>query len=88
MARLFGVEPQRQAQIDVALREAAIFRMKHFVVRRASKKYPEDKLPPETPKALRSAIHELCAASFRELVVEGDEELTVATVLDALITRE
>jgi hypothetical protein len=27
-------------QIDTAAREAAIFRMKHFVVRRASKKYP------------------------------------------------
>ena len=49
MARLFGVEPARQAQLDVAAREAAIFRMKHFVVRRASKKYPEDKLPPEEP---------------------------------------
>jgi NADPH-dependent glutamate synthase beta subunit-like oxidoreductase/NAD(P)H-flavin reductase len=88
VARLFGVEPQRRAQLDVAAREAAIFRMKHFIVRRASKKYPEDKLPPEAPKALRAAIHEVCAASFRELVVEGDEELTIATVLDALIARE
>ena len=41
VARLFGVEPQRQALLDGAAREAAIFRMKHFVVRRASKKYPE-----------------------------------------------
>ena len=45
VARLFGVEPARQAQLDTAAREAAIFRMKHFIVRRASKKYPEDKLP-------------------------------------------
>ena len=82
------MEPARQAQIDVAAREAAIFRMKHFVVRRASKKYPEDKLPPEDPKALRAAVRELCAASFADLVVEGDEELTIATVLDALVARE
>jgi NADPH-dependent glutamate synthase beta subunit-like oxidoreductase/NAD(P)H-flavin reductase len=85
---LFGVEPARQAQLDMAAREAAIFRMKHFIVRRASKKYPEDKLPPEEPKVLRAAIHELFATSFRELVVEGDEELSFAIVLDALLARE
>ena len=62
VARLFGVEPARQAQLDVAAREAAIFRMKHFVVRRASKKYPEDKLPAEDPAALRAEK----VAEFRE----------------------
>jgi NADPH-dependent glutamate synthase beta subunit-like oxidoreductase/NAD(P)H-flavin reductase len=88
VARLFGVEPARDAQIDTAAREAAIFRMKAFVVRRASKKYPEDKLPPDDPAALRAAVRELGAASFPELVVKGDDELSAANVLDALLTRE
>jgi len=88
VARLFGVEPARQAQIDTAVREAAIFRMKHFVVRRASKKYPEDKVPGDDPAALRDRIRKLAADSFPELVTTGDDELTFATVLDALIARE
>jgi NADPH-dependent glutamate synthase beta subunit-like oxidoreductase/NAD(P)H-flavin reductase len=87
VARLFGVESSRNAQIDTAVREAAIFRMKTFIVRRASKKYPEDKLPPDDPAALRAAVREGCAA-FPELVAGGDEELTVASVLDALLARE
>jgi NADPH-dependent glutamate synthase beta subunit-like oxidoreductase/NAD(P)H-flavin reductase len=92
VARLFGVEPARQAQIETATREAAIFRMKHFVVRRASKKYPEDKLPADdpmnSPAALRDRVRKFAADSFPELVTPGDDELTFATVLDALIARE
>ncbi len=90
VARLFGteVEAARNQQIDIAAREAAIFRMKSFVMRRASKKYPEDKLPPEDPAALRAALRELCETKFPELCVSGDEELTVATVLDVLLARE
>ena len=88
VARLFGVAPARQAQLDIATREAAIFRLKHFVVRRASKKYPEDKVPADDPAALRDGVRKLAAASFPELVTAGDDELTFATVLDALIARE
>ena len=88
VARLFRVEPQRQALLDVAAREAAIFRMKHFVVRRASKKYPEEKVPADDPAALRDSVRKLAADSFPELVAPGDDELTFATVLDALIARE
>src|SRR5678816_3576914 len=75
-------------RIDTATREAAIFRMKHFVVRRASKKYPEEKVPGDDPAALRDQIRKLAADSFPELVTAGDDELTFATVLDALIARE
>ena len=87
IARLFQVEPARQAQLDVAAREAAIFRMKHFIVRRACKRYPEDKLPTDDPAELRTAVAELCA-TFPDLVVDGDEELTVAAVIDALLAKE
>jgi NADPH-dependent glutamate synthase beta subunit-like oxidoreductase/NAD(P)H-flavin reductase len=88
VARLFGVEPARRAQLDTAAREAAIFRMKTFIVRRASKKYPEDRLPPDDPAALRASVRQLCAARSPELAAAGDEELTVATVLDALLALE
>jgi NADPH-dependent glutamate synthase beta subunit-like oxidoreductase/NAD(P)H-flavin reductase len=87
IARLFQVEPARQAQLDAAAREAAIFRMKHFIVRRACKRYPEDKLPTDEPADLRAAVVELCA-TFPDLVVDGDEELTLAAVIDALLARE
>jgi len=87
IARLFQVEPARQAQLDMAAREAAIFRMKHFIVRRACKRYPEDKLPTDDPAELRTAIGELCA-TFPDLVVDGDEELTLAAVIDALLVNE
>ena len=87
IARLFQVEPARQAQLDVAAREAAIFRMKHFIVRRACKRYPEDKLPTDEPADLRTAVAELCA-TFPDLVVDGDEELTLAAVIDALLAKE
>src|SRR5439155_8200794 len=40
VARLFQVEPARQALLDTAAREATIFRLKTFIARRASKKYP------------------------------------------------
>ena len=56
VARLFRVEGERGAQLETAAHEAAIFRMKHFIVRRASKKYPEEKLPPEEPARLRAAV--------------------------------
>src|SRR5262249_51222707 len=69
-------------------REQAIFRMKHFVVRRASKKYPEDKLPADAPAALRAEVRALCEKSFPALCTAGDQELTIATVLDALLARE
>src|SRR5262249_21643108 len=50
--------------------------------------YPEDKLPTEAPAALSAAVRELCQASFPAQIVPGDDELTIATVLDTLITRE
>jgi NADPH-dependent glutamate synthase beta subunit-like oxidoreductase/NAD(P)H-flavin reductase len=87
LARLFQVEPARQAQIDTAAREASIFRMKTFIGRRAMKKYPADKLPADDPAQLRVAVRDLCLA-FPELDVDGDEEMSVAHVLDALLAKE
>ncbi len=87
IARLFQVEPQRQALLDTAAREAAVFAMKHFIARRACKRYPEDKVPAADPAELRAAVAELCA-TFPDLAAAGDEELTVARVIEALLARE
>jgi NADPH-dependent glutamate synthase beta subunit-like oxidoreductase/NAD(P)H-flavin reductase len=87
VARLFQVEPTRQAQLDAAAREASIFRLKTFIGRRAMKKYPADKLPGDDPAQLRVSVRELCLA-YPELDVDGDEEMSVAHVLDALLARE
>jgi NADPH-dependent glutamate synthase beta subunit-like oxidoreductase/NAD(P)H-flavin reductase len=88
LARLFHAEAARARLVDRAQREQAIFRMKHFVVRRASKKYPPEAQPPESPAVLRAQVRGLCEAAYPELVEPGDEELTVAAVLDALLARE
>jgi NADPH-dependent glutamate synthase beta subunit-like oxidoreductase/NAD(P)H-flavin reductase len=88
VARLFHVETAHAALLARAEREQAIFRMKHFVVRRASKKYPQDALPPAEPAALRAEVRRFCASAFPALVAAGDEELTIALVLDALLARE
>ncbi len=87
VARLFQVEPSRQALLDTAAREASIFRLKTFIARRASKKYSAEKLPDGDPAELRAAVRELCA-TFPDLNVPGDEELTLAHVLDALLAQE
>jgi NADPH-dependent glutamate synthase beta subunit-like oxidoreductase/NAD(P)H-flavin reductase len=87
IARLFQVESQRQALLDAAARDAAVFGMKAFIARRACKRYPQDKVPAEDPANLRAAIGELCA-TFPDLAVAGDEELTAARVIDALLLKE
>ena len=87
IARLFQVEHQRQKLLDTASREAAVFAMKHFIARRACKRYPEDKVPADDPANLRAAIDELCA-TYPDLVVDGDPELSVARVIEALLAKE
>ena len=88
VARLFGVEKAHQALLDRAAREAVIFELKNFVKRRATSKYKEQSLPPEPAETLRERLLGLCATRFSELVVSGDEELTFASALSALLAEE
>ena len=89
VARLFRVEGGRQALLDLAEREQAVFRLKEFVARRAGKKYPAGSVAgPEAP-GLRAEVKALCARVLAGADVgdqAGDEELTigraVATLLD------
>ncbi|HVR61608.1 MAG TPA: FAD-dependent oxidoreductase [Polyangia bacterium] len=93
VARLFSAEPSRAALLDQAAREAAVFRWKEFVLRRAAKKYPASAWPAgaatvEKAALLRAEAQALAAAAFPELVAGGDEELTVARVTGALLDIE
>ncbi|HYQ01856.1 MAG TPA: FAD-dependent oxidoreductase [Polyangiaceae bacterium] len=88
VARLFDIEQAHQALLDRATHEAVVFELKNFVKRRAISKYPERALPPETGAALREQLVSLCATRFPELVVPGDEELTFAASLSALLAEE
>jgi NADPH-dependent glutamate synthase beta subunit-like oxidoreductase/NAD(P)H-flavin reductase len=88
VARLFRVEGEHQALVDRAAREDVVFRMKQFVARRAIKKYPQTALPGTAPAALWDELRKLCAETFPELVVAGDDELTFATVLAVLLAQE
>src|SRR6478752_2070095 len=88
VARLFDIEQAHQALLDRATHEAVVFELKNFVKRRAISKYPERSLPPETGAALREQLVSLCATRFPELVVPGDEELTFAASLSALLAEE
>jgi NADPH-dependent glutamate synthase beta subunit-like oxidoreductase/NAD(P)H-flavin reductase len=88
VARLFRVEKEHQALLDRAAREDVVFRMKTFIARRAIKKYPETALPPDGAAALREEVRALCETKFPELVSEGDDELTFATMLAVLLAGE
>ncbi|MEI9941026.1 MAG: FAD-dependent oxidoreductase [Pseudomonadota bacterium] len=88
VARLFGVEQSHQALLDRARHEAVIFELKNFVKRRAATRYLEHSLPPESVAALDAEVASLCARRFPELLLPGDEELTIAAVLAALLAEE
>jgi NADPH-dependent glutamate synthase beta subunit-like oxidoreductase/NAD(P)H-flavin reductase len=88
VARLFDVERAHQALLDRAKREAVIFELKNFVKRRAAGKYREHSLPPESAAELHAELVSLCATRFPERVAPGDEELTLATSLSALLAEE
>src|SRR6188768_3671164 len=88
VARLFDVQQEHQALLDRATRETVVFELKNFVKRRAAGKYPEISLPPEPVAVLRAEAARLCATRFPTLVVPGDEELTFARCVSALLAEE
>ena len=88
VARLFDVQQEHQALLDRATREAVVFELKNFVKRRAASKYPELSLPPEPAAVLRAEVARLCATRFPELVVPGDDELSFARCVSALLAEE
>jgi NADPH-dependent glutamate synthase beta subunit-like oxidoreductase/NAD(P)H-flavin reductase len=88
VAQLFRVEPARQVLLDRAAGDQVIFRFKEFVVRRASKKYPLASQPATEAAPLRERVRSFCATAVPELAAPGDEELTTARALVALLDIE
>jgi NADPH-dependent glutamate synthase beta subunit-like oxidoreductase/NAD(P)H-flavin reductase len=88
VAQLFQVEPSRDALLADAAREQVIFRFKEFVARRASKKYPSGSLPGADAARLVAEVRQFCTLAAPELVVRGDEELTISRTVAALLDIE
>ena len=84
VAELFGNLGPRQHLLDVAAREAAIFRMKEFISRRAIKKHAAGTIPTDEAPALREAVARLAAELVpdRELDLELRLGLALARLLD------
>ena len=62
--------------------------MKPFIARRAIKKYPETGLPADDAAALPTAVALAVRDDVPELIATGDDELTFATVLAALLRQQ
>ena len=88
VARLFRVESGRQALIDFATREQAVFRLKEFVARRAGKKYPAGSIAGADAESLHAQVLGFAERALPELVVAGDAELTLGRALSALLDIE
>ncbi len=97
VARLFGVESGRQALIDFAAREQAVFRLKEFIARRAAKKYPAGVIHADEAPGLRAEIVVLAATVLGEAPSSKsngvaraavDEELLIGRAVSALLDIE
>src|SRR5205814_650458 len=86
VAELFGNQGPRQRLLEVAAREAAVFRMKEFIARRAIKKHAAGSVPTAEAPALRHAVSELAAEL--EPAIELDDELRFGLVLSRLLDEE
>ncbi|MBK8813459.1 MAG: FAD-dependent oxidoreductase [Acidobacteria bacterium] len=87
VARLFGIERERDQFQRTILRQSPIWQYKFFVQRRAAKKYGADKVAELAANDLTQAIRELQFAAFDE-TIPFDEELAVATMTAKLADAE
>jgi NADPH-dependent glutamate synthase beta subunit-like oxidoreductase/NAD(P)H-flavin reductase len=97
VARLFGVESGRQALLDFAAREQAVFRLKEFIARRAAKKYAAGVIHADEAPALRAEVVVLAASVLSEAPSSKsngvaravlDEELLIGRAVSALLDIE
>jgi NADPH-dependent glutamate synthase beta subunit-like oxidoreductase/NAD(P)H-flavin reductase len=86
VAALFGDQGPRQRLVDVASREAAIFRLKEFIARRAIKKHAAGSIPAGEAPALREAVG--AVAATLEPATDLDPELRLGLALGRLLDEE
>jgi NADPH-dependent glutamate synthase beta subunit-like oxidoreductase/NAD(P)H-flavin reductase len=85
VAALFGNLGPRQRLLDAASGEAAVFRMKEFISRRAIKKHAAGTIPAAEAPALREAVGKLAAERGP---ADADPELRLALALGRLLDDE
>jgi NADPH-dependent glutamate synthase beta subunit-like oxidoreductase/NAD(P)H-flavin reductase len=91
VARLFGIEAERDRLLDAAAREHAVFQLKEFVARRATKKYGPGALSPADAAPLHARVRRLAALAAPAYAggpSEADAELALAHGLTALLGME
>jgi NADPH-dependent glutamate synthase beta subunit-like oxidoreductase/NAD(P)H-flavin reductase len=87
VARMFGVNREREQLQRVITEQDPIWKYKFFVQRRAIKKFPEAKLTDFNEAELAEALREFNLAAFDETLIY-DEELAVAYVTNKLVETE
>ena len=87
VARMFGINPQREELIKTIKEQDPIWKYKFFVQRRVIKKYPADKIGEYNETELNEALREFVFAAFDESLVY-DEELMTAYVAEKLTVAE
>ena len=87
VARLFGIEREREELLRKINEQDPIWRYKFFVQRRATKKFTQEKLKNINLNELDWAFNEFRYNAFDETLVY-DEELGTAVIVDRLVKAE
>ncbi|HLL99869.1 MAG TPA: hypothetical protein VK400_02335, partial [Pyrinomonadaceae bacterium] len=87
IARLFGVERQRENLLHAIREQDPIWKYKFFVQRRAAKKFTPEKISALNLNELDWAVSELKFAAFGETLIH-DDELSIAEITVGLLNTE
>ncbi|MCA1817024.1 MAG: FAD-dependent oxidoreductase [Acidobacteria bacterium] len=87
LARLFGVEREREAHAESVRAQDAIFEFKTFVTRRATKRVPAEKALTFDADEVNAALDALRRAAFAD-TLDADDELGVARMTARLLAWE
>ena len=87
IARLFKVEGERAEQIETVQVQDPLWAFKHFVARRAIKKFPPAQAIALDLKAINAALESLQRAAFPDLLT-ADDELALARMTTRLLDAE
>ena len=87
VARLFRVEPEREAHAASIRAQDAVFEFKNFIARRAVKRVPAEKALTYDIDALHAALDALRRAAFAD-TLGPDDELGVARMTARLLAWE
>ncbi|HVF42627.1 MAG TPA: FAD-dependent oxidoreductase [Pyrinomonadaceae bacterium] len=87
VARLFGIEGERERLAEAVRAQDPVFQFKHFVQRRAPKSFPAEKAAALDLEAADAALEALRREAFAD-TLEDDRELGVARMTARLLEWE